>query len=376
MLSKVRGVVVGGLLGACSDDFVIDRPIEPAVIVDAFPGGTVIYQGDDLVWRQVPPFGERFGFDVTDRYGVALVDRDRRLVDALFTTVATQSHVSWPAPPVEVPRYQLTGMATSTGVLPGRAAGKLETVGLFPDEPYLMIVPEGSNTLAFGRINEDNGRIDSLILHRDLPIVADLTLDVDFTTAGLPSTSAQVRVANGAGCEQRSVFTFRDTSILLDARANVLTFPHVSQWLATDHLTFEVDCGDSKDRATLVQTITREHLVPTEIEGPIGMSSDAEFSLVDERFHFGWSPYYVPVEEYELTVSCAGCARWTAHVTEPWLAQFSFLDLDVFSPPDLAALGLLEPGLELPDAFDWSITARIVDEQRRVEAVFGDRFTR
>lgn len=367
-----QGVVWVGLLGACADEPTAERPREPAVIVDAFPGGVLIYQGDDDTWQPVPAFGDRFGFDVVDRYGVALVDPQRRVVDAVYSTVAEQSRVTWLAPAVEGPRHQITGTAAGTGAFVGRLAGELETVPL--RDAYELAVPEGSTTLAFGRADKDN-RVDSVILRRELPIIGDRTIDVDFATEGLPTSTAEIGLAGDGGCVQRSAFSFDDTRlVLLETAAKVITFPHPSQWLATDHLTFEVECGVPGDRATLFQEIPQGHLIPTLVEEPLRIFG-GELALVDGRFRFGWPGYFEPVRYYELGVGCPGCARWTNRLSEGWLAAFAFLEVTVLSPPDLAALGLLDPELAVPDFFNFSISAVVLDEHRHVVATSSGLFT-
>lgn len=363
-----QGVVWVGLLGACADDPAIARPREPAVIVETFPGGTLIYQGDDGAWQPVPAFGDRFGFDVTDRYGVALVDPQRRVVDARFSTVVEQSHVTWLAPEAEkTPRHQITGTTAGTGEFLGRAAGGLETTPLRADQPYELSVPEGSTTLAFGRVDKEN-RVDKLILRRDLPIVGDRTIDVDLAIEGLASTSSGIGIAGDGGCVQRSVFSFDGTRlVLLETTGKVITFPHPSQWLATDRLTFEVECGGPTDRATLFQEIPQEHLIPTVVEAPLRIVR-GELAVVDGRYRFGWPGYFEPVRYYELGVGCPGCARWTSQLSEGWLAALQFLEVVVLSPPDLAELGLLAPELVLPDTFEFSISAVVLGEHRRIFA--------
>lgn len=362
-------MVVVGLLGGCGSEAPRAVVEEPDVLVDAFsPTATLIYRDGDGPWQLLPTTDDRLGFDVTDtRYGIAAIDPIRRRVDAVYSTVLERPHVSWQLPELvdTTPRHTIRGTVGGSNAFGGIVAGGRETAMWRAGEPYELAVPEGERTIVFGRylrLDEEGARVSSLIVRRDVAIAADVAMNVDLDSEGLPAQTLPFPVPLANGCPTRSTFTFDHTETVLATTVEQITFPHGDQWLATDHLTVRIECPSQ----VVTLQIAAPELIPT--QAPAQLLSDGEVLAADFHFQF----VSADAELYEITLGCVGgCpVQWQTRVTEGWLDPATIKDVAVLAPGDLAELGLLD-GLELPHDLSWSFATVARDETRTTAEVSG-----
>jgi hypothetical protein len=356
-------------------------PRECDVLVQAIPGGTVIYQDGDGPWQLAPRVGERYGFDVADdRYAVALVDVARRRVDSLYTTVTAHPDVEWhlPAPPPTI-THVFSGTAAGMEGRGGRVAGfeHTEVLSSSPEPVRSFTVPlaEKAQTIVFARNGFLTDAAERLIVQRDVTIGADRVDDVDFdrdgvATQNLPIGRSGVKLD---ACSLVSIFHFDETQIILSGLASDVTTPTADTWRGGDRLELRMSCADS---ATSGRTVTRFAETPDEIPRSITApypAGTASLTLQEGRFRFEWAPPFEPVSSYSATVGvCSDCGpRWTAKITGEWI--FDQLTLvDVLSPPDLHELGLDDPALEPASGTSWSLAMSGGDDLAEFETIrFG-----
>lgn len=336
----------------CGSEAVPDPSAPYDVLVEAAPGTVVLYRdGYESHWQLAPAFGGGFGFDVTgDPYAVTLVDVANRRVETLFTTLTERSDIHWSTPsPFEMRSHVISGSVTGLDELQGGlVASAIEAKELRDAEPFSVRAPEGTATLAFGRFGEVAGHIASLAVRRDIPVIADLELDLDLAEA-LPTNVAQVLVPSSA-CEQHNTFSFGDTTIVLGTNRELVALPHPAQWLPSDHLTIHLRCDDGVTFQTSKTEAWSTARLPTRLEFPLRFVGWQVY-FGDERFTTVFDFSTVPVEFYEVQMfpdACGGaCPRWTSRITEGWIG-LSGPQAEVFSPSELDQLGLLDPALELP----------------------------
>ncbi len=355
-------------LVACADPS-SSPPRDRDVLVEDVSGGTVIYQDGDGPWQIAPPAGDRFGFDVAaERYAVAVVDPVRRRVDALQTTVAEDSDVKWfTTERFDVPHHKIHGVVTGVGENGGVITSPVESLVVREGEPFELEAVEGSNTIVVERIELVTAfSVASLIVLRDVPVVADLVIDADLATTGVSTLTTQIAVSTGTRCPQRTIFSFGDTSFQTGSTIGLVTFPNQVQWQATDHLTVELDCEMVGRFSHLTIDAATPSSIPTRLEAPPDFGF-GEVRTREDRLELRWLFYPKHVEFYEgmvTTAGCPQCARWTTRITEGWVG-LGTSEAFIVSPLDLELLGLGDPRLALPADPAYEVSAIVFEEQSR-----------
>jgi hypothetical protein len=351
-------------------------PRERDVLVQAIPGGTVIYQDGDGPWQLAPRVGERYGFDVEgERYAVALIDVQRQRVGSLYATVSSHPDVEWPVPPsVPATTHSLSGMISGMNGRSGRVAGRgREEILNATNDPLLSFaveLGEGPQTVAFARETMFLDGAEALVVRRDVVMANDRVENVDFAAHGVATQDVRVvRTGPEAGnCSLLSLFHFDDTAIILGGRANEAVHPDPESWRAGDRLEIRMTCVDSGDTDRLVfRTVENPAEIPASITAPYP-AGNASLTVDQGRFRFEWWAPFEPVSSYVTTVGvCADCGpRWTAEISSEWL--FGQLTIaTVLSPPDLEVLGLLDPALK-PTSGQWSVAAISGGNKTRFES--------
>jgi hypothetical protein len=230
------------LLAGCLPDGYSSGPPAPRereVLVQAVPGGTVIYQDGDGPWQLAPRVGERYGFDVEDdRYGVALIDVARQRVDTLYATATSQPDVEWHVPPSRSDMTLLlsgtvSGLDTRGGQVAGLLRGGLLAATPEPTVEFAVALEEAPQTLVFGRRGSGLFEtVDSLIVRRNVALADDLVESVDFATGG--SATERIPIAlrgpSPVGCSIKSIFHFDATRMILGNLASTAIAPAVDTW--------------------------------------------------------------------------------------------------------------------------------------------------
>ncbi len=371
------------LAGCLPDGYSSDPPAprEREVLVQAIPGGTVIYQDGDGPWQLAPRVGERYGFDVEgERYAVALIDVARRRVDTLYTTVTSRANVEWhvvqaPSGPTHVLSGTVSGVEGRGGVISGGT--RSETIASTPDpmRPFTIELDEGKQAVAFARF-DTFFNVESLVVRRDLPIAADRIENVDFETEGTATQSVPIarRGFNPSGCGLASRFHFDNTELILGEQVSSAISPDPASWRAGDRLEILMSCqGTLVKFRRVIRFVEIPTDIPRSIEAPFDLEG-ASLTVDQGHFRFEWFAaldrvhgYVATVGQYLCPDQCAA-PRWSAEITNEWLVG-RLTEQTVLSPPDLEALGLLDPLLVPESGASWSVAAVGGDGRTRFEAV-------
>ncbi len=367
-----------GLIGCVSSPTTQQPPRERDVLIEAFPGGVIVYQDGDGPWALAPRVGDRYGFDVSgDRFAVALIDVERRRVDSVYATVTERPDIAWHAvgsQPDHVVTGTIDGLNNGGGLIAGRL--RSQRLGQPSSQTFAMNAMEGPQAIVFARNAPRSSpaanfalRIDSLIVRRDVNIAGDVTQDADFAVEGQPTVITPVSFEHlpVEDCNVLSTFSFGDTALELARPSLKILSPSADQWRGGDQLAIEVSCETLGPAVTgfptriAARNAAVPDVIPTDFElpPPLGFG---DLKLMDGRLVFSWEPYPAPVLLYQLKARAPACLEgcglpeWSSDVTEGWAATQD--KLEPISRSDLEALGLWDPALDLlVDTIIWSVTA-------------------
>lgn len=356
-------------------------PREREVLVQAIPGGTVIYQDGDGPWQLAPRVGERYGFDVDDeRYGVAVVDVARQRVDTLYATVTNHPDVEWHLPQTSSETTHIlsgtvSGLDARGGRIAGRLRGELLLATSDPTQGFALELDEGLQTVAFGRRGTGlSETIDMLIVRRNVAIVGDRIESIDFATEGSVTERIPVtqRGPSPLSCSILSFFHFDATLMILGNVASTAIAPAAELWRAEDHLELRLSCASGDNFRTVFFAAPTPAAIPASLEAPsdLGLVS---LTSAQQRFRFEWEPYAKPITGYTASLRAVDAVRpiWSVEISNEWLADRESA-ATVLSPRDLDALSLQEPSIELQGRLSWSFAAVGADDRTSFAAgVFG-----